>query len=180
MYKSHAHTIKNIIKICIYKYNLIRILKFMGMFNMNKWFLSDGNEVTGPFDLGECNKSIEESTILYAWRPSYSHWLPVSHIEDFNIPALPPVVPLDIPDAYLEELIEKKKGSINVLGRVEKTMNLTSQSLKHLDVDIDNFKKVTNKLNDEVQVAVQNIEQQYKDLQKNLSTNLTSINRSFS
>jgi len=144
---------------------------------MSKWFLSDGNEVTGPFGLDKCKKTIEEGSIVYAWRPSYSHWLPVSHIEEFNMPIAPPIVPSDIPEGYLNELIGKKKGIINVLDRVEKTINLSFQSIKHLDVDIENFKKTTCNLNEEVQSVVQQIEQQYKDLQKNLATNLTSINR---
>ncbi len=51
---------------------------------MKKWFFSDNGVVTGPLDLKESKELIAKNPDLYAWYPSYTHWVPVSCIDEFE------------------------------------------------------------------------------------------------
>ncbi len=136
---------------------------------MKKWFFSDNGEISGPLGLKESNELIAKNPDLYAWHPSYSHWVPVSCIDEFELTVTPPTPPVDVPKELIEELIDEEKSLISTLDRVDKTISTTSDSLYEIDTEIDNHSQITHNLTEEVKVVVQTIEAQYASLQKNLA-----------
>lgn len=136
---------------------------------MKKWFFSDNGKVSGPFGLEESNKMVANNPSLYAWHPSYSHWVPASYVTEFDIAIKPPEAPQEVPQELIEEFIGKERDAIEILSRVDKTISLSTGTLTDLEEDIQNYNNITGKLNTEVEATVKNIEQQFKDLQASLS-----------
>ncbi|MEI6895036.1 MAG: DUF4339 domain-containing protein [Colwellia sp.] len=136
---------------------------------MKKWFFSNNGEVTGPFEIKESNDLISKNPDLYAWHPSYTHWVPVSCIDEFETSMTPPPPPLEIPNGLIEELIGEEKELITTLDRIDKTIKITSDSLYEIDSDLDNYAQTTHNLTEEVKIVVKTIEEQYASLQKSLA-----------
>lgn len=136
---------------------------------MKKWFFSDNGEVTGPFGLRESNELIAKKPNLYAWHPAYTHWVPVSCINEFETAVTPPPPPIDIPTDLIGEMIGEEKELITTLERIDKTVKITADSLYEIDAEIDNYGQITHNLTEEVKMVVKSIEEQYASLQKNLA-----------
>ncbi len=136
---------------------------------MKKWFFSDNGEVSGPFGLRESNELISKNPDLYAWHPSYTHWVPVSCINEFEVAISPPPAPIDIPAGLIDDLVGEEKELLSTLDRIDKTIKITSDSLYEIDTDLDTFAQTTHNLTEEVKVVVKTIEEQYASLQKNLA-----------
>lgn len=136
---------------------------------MKKWFFSDNGEVTGPFGLKESNELIAKNPDLYAWHPSYTHWVPVSCINEFETTITPPPPPIAIPNDLIDDLIGEEKELLTTLDRIDKTIKITSDSLYEIDADLDNYGQITHNLTEEVKTVVKTIEEQYASLQKNLA-----------
>jgi hypothetical protein len=140
------------------------------VFIMTKWFFYDYGEVSGPFDLTESNELISTKPNLYAWHPSYTHWVPVSCINEFEQSVTPPPPPIDIPVAKNDTFMGEEKQLIAILERIDKTIKITSDSLYVIDTDLDSFRQTTNNLTEQVTVAVKSIAEQYASLQKNIAS----------
>lgn len=136
---------------------------------MKKWFFSDNGKVTGPLGLKESNELISKTSDLYAWHPSYTHWVPVSCIDEFEISISPPPPPIEIPKDLIDGLIGEEKELITTLERIDKTIKITSDSLYEIDAELDNYGQIAHKLTEEVRAVVKTIEEQYAALQKNLA-----------
>jgi hypothetical protein len=136
---------------------------------MKKWYFSDNSEVIGPLGLKESNEFIAKNPDVYAWHPSYTHWVPVSCIPEFEVMASPPPPPTEIPQGLVEGLIDEEKELISTLDRVDKTIKITADSLYEIDAEIDNNSQMAHNLTEEVSVVVKAIEAQYASLQQNLA-----------
>ena len=136
---------------------------------MKKWFFSNNGEVTGPLGLKESNEFISKNPDLYAWHPSYTHWVPVSCIDEFETSITPPPAPVEIPSGLIDDLIGEEKELITTLDRIDKTIKITSDSLYEIDTDLDNYGKTARDLTEQVKIVVKQIEEQYASLQKNLA-----------
>jgi len=136
---------------------------------MKKWFFSNNGEITGPLDLTESNEFISKNPDLYAWHPSYTHWVPVSCINEFETSITPPTAPIEIPSGLIDDLIGEEKELLTTLDRIDKTIKITSDSLYEIDTDLDNYGKTARDLTEQVRVVVKQIEEQYASLQKNLA-----------
>ena len=136
---------------------------------MKKWFFSNNGDVSGPFGIIESNELIAKNPDLYAWHPSYTHWVPVSCINEFEVSISPPPPPIDIPVGMINDMIGEEKELITTLDRIDKTIKITSDSLYEIDADLDTFAQTTHNLTEEVKVVVKSIEEQYASLQKNLA-----------
>lgn len=132
-----------------------------------KWFFSTNGKVSGPLNLAESNEFIKNNLDSYAWHPSYSHWLPVDCIDEFDTVKSIPKPPEDLPNDFFADFISEEQDIVDSFSRIESTLANTLTSLSELDIhsSID----MTKNLNEEVKVAVQNIEQQFAALQKNLA-----------
>lgn len=141
---------------------------------MKKWFFSDKGKITGPLGLKESNEFIAKKTDLYAWHPSYTHWVPVSCINEFETTISPPPPPIDIPIELMNDFIGEEKELVATLDRIDKTLKITSDSLYEIDAELDNYGQVTHDLTEEVRAVVKTIEEQYASLQKNLANVIKS------
>jgi len=136
---------------------------------MKKWLFSNDGEITGPLRLSAAEDFIANNPNAYAWHPSYSHWVPVNCIEDFNVKPDIPAPPVEIPKELIEDFVSKERDMVSTLDRVENTLVSASTSIEKLEKDIEKYIGRTKNLNEEVKETVRNIERQYAALQKNLA-----------
>ena len=136
---------------------------------MKKWLFSDNGEVTGPFGLDESNELVSKNPDLYAWHPVYTHWVPVSCINEFEVAATPPPPPIELPTNLIDDLVGEEKELITTLDRIDKTIKITSDSLYEIDTDLEHYGKTAENLTAQVKDVVKAIEEQYASLQKNLA-----------
>ena len=136
---------------------------------MKEWFFSKDGEISGPLGLEKSNDFIANNPDLYAWHPSYAQWMPVTSIEEFDIPATPPKPPAEVPKELIEGFIEKERELSETLGRVDNTLRVTKSSLSEITEEVGNFKEITKNLNAEVKTTIRSINEQYAALQKNLA-----------
>ena len=141
-----------------------------GVYNvMKKWLFSKNGKVVGPFVVNEANDFVVENPDSYAWHPSYSHWMPVTCISEFenSIPA--PKPPSVIPKELIEEFIGEERKLVSRLAQLDEHLLQTDQSLLELDNEIKTFQDITQNCTAEVRATLQSIEQQFANLSKNLS-----------
>jgi len=136
---------------------------------MKKWLFSKNGKILGPFEVVEANDFVLTNPDTYAWHPSYSHWMPVTCISEFegSIPA--PKPPSVIPKELIEEFISEERKLISRLEQLDEHLIQTDQSLLALDNEIKEFQDITKNCTTEVRATLQNIEQQFANLSKNLS-----------
>jgi len=137
---------------------------------MKKWLFSNNGKIIGPLGLTQSQDLIKSNPSLYAWNPSYSHWVPVSLIEEFDLTiAPPPPPPLDIPQDLIEEFINEERELIAQLNSLDENLDLTYNQLNTLSTDTQHYQQLTINLNKEVKAVISNIEQQYAALEKSLA-----------
>ena len=90
---------------------------------MKKWIFSDNGKITGPFGLAESQDIIKNNPSLYAWNPSFTHWMPVTHIEDFELAIEIPAPPVDVPQELLGEFTNEEQELIAQLGMLSENLN---------------------------------------------------------
>jgi hypothetical protein len=137
---------------------------------MKKWLFSNNGNITGPFGLTESQELIKNNPSLYAWNPSFTHWVPVSHIDEFKEHTLViPVPPTEVPLELISEFIDEERELISQLDVHDENLNATHTELGELDIDIHHYQQLTVNLNKEVKAVISNIEQQYAALEKSLA-----------
>ncbi|WP_076419209.1 DUF4339 domain-containing protein [Colwellia sp. UCD-KL20] len=137
---------------------------------MKKWLFSNNGEITNPFTFAEAQEYISENSNLdlYVWHPSFTHWMPLSSIDDFDVEVSIPVPPVALPKELIEEYKNQEQGLFKTLTRIDNTLGNTRAALSELDNDIDTYKNFTEKLNTEVEITLNNVRKQYVALQKSI------------
>lgn len=136
---------------------------------MKEWYFSNNGEVSGPLGLADANKFIEKNPNSYAWHQSYAQWIPVSHVDEFDIVISPPPPPQAIPQKLIERYLAKEQELNDELGRIGSTLKSIADSLDGLDKDTNKTKTVTQNLNQEVKTTIRSVNEQYEALQRKLS-----------
>jgi hypothetical protein len=136
---------------------------------MKKWLFSDNGKITGPFGLAESQDIINKNPALYAWNPSFTHWIPVSHIEEFGLTLDIPAPPIEVPLEMISEFINEERELISQLDLLDESLNSTHIELNELNTDTHHYQQLTTTLNKEVKAVISNIEQQYAALAKSLA-----------
>ncbi|XQW83716.1 DUF4339 domain-containing protein [Thalassotalea piscium] len=136
---------------------------------MKKWFFSNDGKITGPYGLQAANEQVAKYPNAFAWHPSYAQWMPVSCVEEFDIFVSVPKPPAEVPKKLYEDFVGKEREMIATLDRIDKTLTVTNSSLNELDHEIDDSIEVAHNLNVEVKTTIDNIEQQFAALKKNLA-----------
>lgn len=136
---------------------------------MKEWYFSHNGEVSGPLGLADSNKFIEKKPDAYAWHPSYAQWIPVSHVDEFDIVIAPPPPPQAIPKKLIERFIAKEQELNTALSRIETTIKSLGASLADFDRDTNKTKTVTQNLNQEVKTTIRSVNEQYEALQRTLA-----------
>ncbi len=136
---------------------------------MKKWLFSVEGKVTGPLTEDDAKKFVEANLEAYAWHPSYSHWMPVNCVKEFEelIPA--PKPPSIIPKELIEEYIGKERALVNRLEKLDAVLAEADTEMTELHEEIVTFKKYTQNSNEELQATLRAIEEQFANLSKSLS-----------
>ncbi|KGJ90056.1 DUF4339 domain-containing protein [Colwellia psychrerythraea] len=136
---------------------------------MKKWFFSNNGEVTAPLDLNEAKDYLASNPNVYGWHPSFTQWKPVNCISEFTdvLPATvqAPLIPKEISDKFLA----KKQRLASKLTSIGDSINHSQSSLGKFEKQIENYKTLTQNLNDNVKDAIDNIEKKHKSLNRKLS-----------
>lgn len=137
---------------------------------MKKWLFSNNGEITNPFTFAEAQEYISENSNLdlYVWHPSFTHWMPLSSIDDFDVEISIPVPPVALPKELIEEYKNQEQGLFKTLTRIDNTLGNTRAALSELDNDIETYQSFTEKLNTEVEITLNNVRKQYAALQKSI------------
>jgi hypothetical protein len=136
---------------------------------MKKWFFSNNGKVTAPLDLEAAKEYLASNPNVYGWHPSFNQWKPVNCISEF-VGVLPatvqsPLIPKEISDKF----IAKKQRLQTKLTSIDDSINHSQSTLTKFEKQIDNYKELTQNLNDDVKGAIDNIEKKYKSLSRKLS-----------
>jgi uncharacterized protein YoxC len=136
---------------------------------MKKWFFSNNGEVTAPLDLDEAKDYLASNPNVYGWHPSFTQWKPVNCISEFIdvVPATvqAPLIPKEISDKFLA----KKQRLVSKLASIDDSIKHSQSSLGKFEKQIENYKTLTQNLNDNVKDAIDNIEKKHKNLNRKLS-----------
>ncbi|PKG81771.1 hypothetical protein CXF85_16270 [Colwellia sp. 75C3] len=143
---------------------------------MKKWFFSNNGEVTAPLDLDAAKEYLASNPNVYGWHPSFTQWKPVNCISEF-VDVLPPTVqaPL-IPKEISDKFLAKKQRLESKLTSIDDSINHSQSSLNKFDKQIEEYKDLTQNLNDDVKGAIDNIEKKYNSLRRKLSQVQDAVN----
>jgi hypothetical protein len=136
---------------------------------MKKWFFSNNGKVTAPLDLDAAKDYLSNNPDVYGWHPSFNQWKPVNCISEF-VDVLPPTVqPPLIPKEVSDKFFAKKQRLESKLTSIDDSINHSQSSFKKFEKQIEDYKSLTENLNDDVKGAIDNIEKKYKSLSRKLS-----------
>ncbi|MDO7083319.1 DUF4339 domain-containing protein [Pseudocolwellia sp. AS88] len=137
---------------------------------MKKWLFSNNGKITESLSFSEAQEYILENSTedLYVWHPSFTYWMPLHSIDDFDVEISIPTPPVALPKELIEEYKNQEQALFKTLSRVDNTLGNTRAALSELDEDIDTYHKFTEKLNMEVETTLQNVRKQYEELQKSI------------
>ena len=136
---------------------------------MKKWYFSKNGKISGPLDLEDARDFLTKDPDFYGWHPSFSQWRPVSCIVEFDDVVPEPVPPAQIPPELIQEFIDKKQELHDKIDLIDESIDERTTSMYELEQEIKIYKRITQNLSDEVKANITSIEQNHKQLQKNLS-----------
>jgi len=135
---------------------------------MNSWIFSDNDQTTEPLSGQLALDYVVKHPNAYAWRPSFTHWMPVTYIAEFSNLVSAPKAPATVPQELIESFLVKEKSLIENLGALDSKIVNAINSLSEFDAEVNYYKELTEGCNLEVQETLNNIEQQYARLKANL------------
>lgn len=137
---------------------------------MKKWLFSNNGDITEPFTFAEAQAYIsgKKNVDLYVWHPSFTHWMPLSSIDDFEVEISIPTPPVALPKELIEEYKNQELGLFKTLSRIDNTLGNTRAVISELGNDIETYQNFTEKLNTEVEITLVNVRKQYAALQKSI------------
>jgi len=138
---------------------------------MKKWLFSNDGKVSEALSFSEAQEYISDHLTddLYVWHPSFTYWMPLHSIDDFDVNISIPTPPAALPKGLLQEYKNQEEALFKTLSRVDNTLGNTRAVLAEVDEEINAYFKFTEKLNSEVELTLQNVRKQYEALQKNIN-----------
>lgn len=138
---------------------------------MKKWLFSNNGAITEPFSFTEAQEYISANTKadLYVWHPSFTYWMPLHSIDDFDVEISIPTPPVALSKELINEYKNQEQALFKTLSRVDNTLGNTRALVSELNNDIDTYQNFTEKLNIEVETTLKNVSQQYEALQKSIN-----------
>ena len=137
---------------------------------MNKWLFSNNGKITESLSFSEAQEYISNNPTLdlYVWHPSFTSWMPLHSIDDFEVEVSIPAPPVPLPKDLIEEYKNQEQALFKTLSRIDNTLGNTRAAFSELNNDIDTYQSFTEKLNAEVDVTLRNVRKQYEALQKSI------------
>ncbi|GGN73505.1 MULTISPECIES: DUF4339 domain-containing protein [Pseudomonadati] len=133
---------------------------------MKKWFFSHDGDVSGPLTQSEAIAFLQNEPDCYGWHPSFTQWLPVSHIGEFAGVVPPPTSPAEIPTELINEFNTKRNELHEKINEMDESVKYSKTYLYELEQEINIYKRLTSKLSDDVKNNINTIENKYEGYQK--------------
>lgn len=137
---------------------------------MKSWIFSDNDQTTQPLSGNDAFEYVALHPNAYAWRPSYTHWIPVNHIAEFADVVKTPKAPSVIPQDLIESFIVKERALVEKLSSLDGKIVTAINSLAEFEEEVNYYKELTKDCNLDVQETLDNIERQYARLKENLKS----------
>ncbi|MCL2918911.1 DUF4339 domain-containing protein [Shewanella litorisediminis] len=136
---------------------------------MKKWILSHNGAQSAPLTHAEAIAFLQDKPESYGWHPSYTQWLPVSHIPEFSghIPTPAPVA-TTVPPTLSAAFERRRQQLTQQVGALEASVTTTQGVLRELEQEITTYKRLTHKLSDEVKRGIAGIEEDAGQYRKQL------------
>lgn len=112
---------------------------------------------------------LQDKPDSYGWHPSYTQWLPVSHIPEFSgqIPTPAPVA-TTVPQTLSSAFARRRQELTEQAAALEASVTATQGLLGALEQEITTYKRLTHKLSDEVKRGIAGIEEDAGQYRKQL------------
>ncbi|WP_041409879.1 DUF4339 domain-containing protein [Shewanella amazonensis] len=136
---------------------------------MKKWILSHKGAQSAPMTHAEAIAFLQDKPDSYGWHPSYTQWLPVSHIPEFSgqIPTPAPVA-TTVPQTLSSAFARRRQELTEQAAALEASVTATQGLLGALEQEITTYKRLTHKLSDEVKRGIAGIEEDAGQYRKQL------------
>lgn len=135
---------------------------------MKSWIFSCNDQTTQPLSGEEAMHYVANNPTAYAWRPSYTHWMPVTYIAEFANIIKAPKAPSTVPKELIEQFITKEKALVENLSTLDGKIINAINALSEFESEVEYYKELTRNCNLDVQETLNSIEQQYARLKANL------------
>ncbi|MCG7531379.1 hypothetical protein MHM98_08460 [Psychrobium sp. MM17-31] len=135
---------------------------------MKSWIFSCNDQTTQPLSGEEAMQYVANNPTAYAWRPSYTHWMPVTYIAEFANIIKAPKAPSTVPKELIEQFITKEKALVENLSTLDGKIINAINALSEFESEVEYYKELTRNCNLDVQETLNSIEQQYARLKANL------------
>lgn len=135
---------------------------------MKSWIFSCNDQTTQPLSGEEAMQYVASNPTAYAWRPSYTHWMPVTYIAEFANIIKAPKAPSTVPKELIEQFITKEKALVENLSTLDGKIINAINALAEFESEVEYYKELTRNCNLDVQETLNSIEQQYARLKENL------------
>lgn len=136
---------------------------------MNTWIFSKKGQVTEPLALAEAKKYVVENQDAYGWQSSYTQWLPVHSINEFQALLPVPETSATIPQKIVDEFVSKEQALNQYLDNVNQKLADGEANALLFAEEIENYKNLTATLSPEMKGNINEVEQQYLALKAQLS-----------
>jgi hypothetical protein len=142
---------------------------------MKKWYFSHDGEITGPFTQVEAIDFVQQQPDSYGWHPSFTQWLPVSHIGEFTgqVPTLES--PAQVPKALITEFSSKRHELRDRIVKMDESIKFSKTYLYELEQEINIYKRLTHTLSDAVKNNIGSIESKYEGYQKTFEDLINAV-----
>ena len=136
---------------------------------MNTWIFSKNGQVTEPLALAAAKEYVIANQDAYGWQSSYTQWLPVHYISEFQALLPEPENKDQIPQKIVDEFLSKEQALNKYFDEMDQKLTDSESSAKQLAQEIENYKQLTSTLSPEVKDNIHDVEQQYLALQAQLN-----------
>lgn len=145
---------------------------------MNTWIFSKNGKVTEPLAIAEAKKYVVENQDAYAWQASYTQWLPVHSISEFQALLPEPENSAQIPQVIIDEFFSKEQTLNQYFDEMNKKLTDSEDNASLFAQEIENYKKLTASLSPEMKGNINDVEQQYLALEAKLNNLKQVVNLS--
>ena len=145
---------------------------------MNTWIFSKNGQVTEPLAIAEAKKYVVENQDAYAWQASYTQWLPVHSISEFQALLPEPENSAQIPQVIIDEFFSKEQTLNQYFDEMNKKLTDSEDNASLFAQEIENYKKLTASLSPEMKGNINDVEQQYLALEAKLNNLKQVVNLS--
>lgn len=136
---------------------------------MDKWYISDNGRVSGPLKIDDVERLIAKNSDLYGWNPTYSHWLPISKINELSKFLPEDHLSEQVSKELIDKFLNRKRDLIKKTTLINASIEKTVEKMTVFEQEIIKYKGLTTSLSEDVQENIVPLEKKYNAIGKQLS-----------